>query len=151
MLFAEVVDGQMRLNQMGQIIQTVWDSLPEVYVGCKFDAFVIMPNHPHGVIVMGAPGRAIHESPLPPVPIAERRRMLLSKILGRFKMVTSKQINALRRSSGQPLWQRNYYEHVIRDGRSLNHIRQYIAANPVQWGFDLENPAASISLRRGDF
>ncbi|HSQ13512.1 MAG TPA: transposase, partial [Candidatus Deferrimicrobium sp.] len=77
-----------------------------------------------------------------------RRRMRLSKVLGRFKMVSAKQINALRGSSGQPLWQRNYYEHVIRDDRSLNRIRQYIADNPARWEFDLENPAASA--RRGD-
>ena len=84
------------------------------------------------------------------MPIAERRRMLLSKILGRFKMVTAKQINALRGSSGQPLWQRNYYEHVIRDDQSLNRIRQYIADNPAQWKFDFENPYFSASERRAD-
>jgi len=116
--------------------------LPQVDVGCKFDAFVTMPNHLHGAIVIGAPVGAIHESPLPPVPIAERRRRLLSKIFGRFKMVTAKQINALRGSSGQPLWQRNYYyEQVIRDDRSLNRIQQYIADNPAQWEFDCEKPS----------
>ena len=71
--------------------------------------------------------------------------MLLSKIIGRFKMVTAKQINGLRESSGSALWQRNYYEHVIRDDESLKRIRQYIADNPAQWEFDQENPAASIS------
>jgi putative transposase len=140
----------MRLIETGQIIQTVWDSLLQFYEGIELDAFVIMPNHVHGVIVIGEPVGAIHESPLPPMRIADRRRMRLSKILGRFKMITAKQINALRGSSGQPLWQRNYYDHVIRDDRSLNHIRQYIADNPAQWQFDLENPAASASVRRGD-
>jgi len=149
-LFGEVVDGQMRLNQTGQIIHTVWDSLPQFYVGCELDAFLIMPNHLHGVIVIGEPVGAIHESPLPPVRIADRRRMLLSKILGRFKMVSAKQINILQATQGKPVWQRNYYEHVIRDDRSLNRIRQYIADNPAQWEFDLENPAASASIRRGD-
>ena len=149
-LFGEVVDSQIHVNRTGQTIQTVWDNLPQFYEGIELDAFVIMPNHVHGVILIGEPVGAIHESPLPPVPIAERRRMLLSKILGRFKMVTAKQINALRGSSGQPLWQRNYYEHVIRDDQSLKRIRQYIADNPAQWKFDFENPYVSASERRAD-
>ena len=73
--------------------------------------------------------------------------MLLSKIIGRFKMVTAKQINALRKTSGLTVWQRNYYEHVVRDEVSLNRIRQYIADNPVQWEFDRENPAAGTIER----
>ncbi len=73
--------------------------------------------------------------------------MLLSKIIGRFKMVTAKQINALRKTSGLTVWQRNYYEHVVRDEVSLNRIRQYIADNPAQWEFDRENPAAGTIER----
>ncbi len=157
-LFGDVVNGQMKLNEAGKIIQPVWEGLPHSYEGIELNAFILMPNHVHGVIVISTQVGAIHESPLSSIGkspaivdrVSHRRRMLLAKLVGRFKMVTSKQINALRRSSGQPLWQRNYYEHVIRDGRSLNHIRQYIADNPVQWGFDLENPAASVSVRRGD-
>jgi len=76
--------------------------------------------------------------------------MLLSKIIGRFKMVTAKQINDLRQTRGSALWQRNYYEHIVRDEASLNRVRQYIADNPAQWEFDRENPAASASERRGD-
>ena len=79
--------------------------------------------------------------------IIDRRRMLLSKIIGRFKMVTAKQINALRETSGLTVWQRNYYEHVVRDKVSLNRIRQYIADNPAQWEFDRENPAAGTIER----
>ena len=72
--------------------------------------------------------------------------MLLSKIIGRFKMVSAKQINDLRQSQGSALWQRNYYEHIVRDEESLNRIRQYITDNPAQWEFDQENPA----VRRDD-
>ena len=73
--------------------------------------------------------------------------MLLSKIIGRFKMVSAKQINDLRQSRGRALWQRNYYEHIVRDTESLNRIRQYILDNPAQWEFDRENPEASTSER----
>jgi REP element-mobilizing transposase RayT len=71
--------------------------------------------------------------------------MLLSKVVGRFKMVSAKQVNDLRRTPGSALWQRNYYEHIVRDEESLNRIRQYIADNPAQWEFDRENPALIAS------
>ena len=154
-LFGVIVNGRMQLSGAGQIIQSVWDDLPQFYEGIELDAFVIMPNHVHGVIVIRAAVGAIHESPLRSKPsalvrIMDRRRMLLSKIIGRFKMVTSKQINIRRRTSGLPVWQRNYYEHVIRDEESLRRIRQYIVDNPAQWEFDRENPAVIASGRRGD-
>lgn len=139
----------MQLNEAGQIAQIAWEGLSQFYPRVELDAFVVMPNHVHGVIVIGPDAGAIHELTLRPKSSAlvrlERRRMLLSKIIGRFKMVTAKQINGLRESSGSALWQRNYYEHVIRDDESLKRIRQYIADNPAQWEFDQENPAASIS------
>ena len=156
-LFGDVVDGQMQLNEAGKIIQSVWYELPHSYEGVALNAFIITPNHVHGVIVISAPVGAIHESPLPSDKsrataerVPDRRRMLLAKLVGRFKMVTAKQINALRGSSGKPLWQRSYYEHVIRDDRSLNRIGQYIADNPAQWDFDCENPSVSASECRGD-
>jgi len=149
-LFGEVVDRHMQLNQAGRIICSVWDDLPRFYDGIELDAFVVMPNHVHGIVVIHQPVGAIHESPSHAVTVVQRRRMLLSKIVGRLKMVSAKQINALRGSSGQPLWQRNYYEHVIRDDGSLNRVRQYISDNPAQWEFDHENPAVSESERRGD-
>ena len=149
-LFGDVVDRHMQLNQAGLIICSVWDNLPRFYDGIELDAFVVMPNHVHGVVVINQPVGTIHDSPSHAVPVAQRRRMLLAKLIGRFKMVSAKQINALRGSSGQSLWQRNYYEHVIRDDGSLNRIRQYISDNPAQWEFDHENPAAFASERRGD-
>ena len=91
-----------------------------------------------------SPLQRIRESPARTVRVAERRRMLLSKVVGRFKMVSAKQINALRETSGTPIWQRNYYEHIICDDESLNRIRQYIADNPAQWDFDGENPVGAI-------
>jgi REP element-mobilizing transposase RayT len=66
--------------------------------------------------------------------------MLLPKIVGRFKMQSAKQINQLRHTLGQPVWQRNYYEHIIRNEDELNRIREYILNNPLKWEFDAENP-----------
>ena len=149
-LFGDVIDRHMQLNQAGLIIRSVWDNLPRLYDGIDLDAFIVKPNHVHGIVVINQPVGVIQESPTYAEPVAQRRRMLLSKIVGRLKMVSAKQINALRGSSGQPLWQRNYYEHVIRDEGSLKRIRQYFADNPAQWEFDHENPAVSALKCRGD-
>jgi REP element-mobilizing transposase RayT len=65
--------------------------------------------------------------------------MLLPKIIGRFKMNSSKQINAIRDTPGQSVWQRNYYEHIIRNERSLHKISEYIRTNPEKWTGDKEN------------
>jgi putative transposase len=148
-LFGNVVDGQMQLNEAGGIVLSVWGGLRQFYQGVELDAFVVMPNHVHGIIVIRPPVGAIHELPLPSksfvsARIASRRGMLLSKIIGRFKMVTAKEINGLRQSVGSALWQRNYYEHIVRDDESLNRIRQYIADNPAPWELDPENPAGTF-------
>jgi hypothetical protein len=67
--------------------------------------------------------------------------MLLPKIIGRFKMNVAKQINTIRNAPGQPIWQRNYYERIIRDENELEAIRQYIFENPLKWDMDNENPS----------
>jgi putative transposase len=103
------------------------------------DEFVVMPNHLHGIIFIeeldvGATGGSPFRS-------GPRRRSLGSFVSG-FKSATTKQINALRQTPGVLVWQRNYYEHVIRNEQSLDRIREYIANNPARWDFDRENPAA---------
>jgi REP element-mobilizing transposase RayT len=149
-LFGNVVDGEMRLSPYGRVAQDKWNELPTHYPNAVLDTFVVMPNHIHGIIVIsvGAVG-AIHESPLQPplqqpMDITQRRLMLLPKIVGRFKMNSAKRINEMRGTSGLPVWQRNYYEPVIRNDKSLNKIREYIINNPAQWEFDRENPVGAI-------
>ena len=96
-----------------------------------------MPNHIHGVIVISeAMGRATGRSPLQSGP----SRRSLGAFVGGFKAVITKRFNALRGSPGTPVWQRNYFEQVIRSEDSLKRIRQYILDNPVRWEFDRENP-----------
>ena len=68
--------------------------------------------------------------------------MLLPKIIGYFKMNTAKRINKLRQTPGVPVWQRNYYERVIRNERELNAVRDYIRHNPLNWALDHDNPQA---------
>ena len=131
--FGEIANGKMQPNACAQIVQAIWDELPSRYPEAKTDAFVIMPNHVHGIIVVGA----IHELPLQ---LISRRHMLIPKLVGWFKMNTAKRINKIRHTPGIPLWQRNYWEHVIRSEDSLNNIREYIVNNPLRWHLDKQNP-----------
>ncbi|HPQ13413.1 MAG TPA: hypothetical protein PLQ60_08105 [Paludibacteraceae bacterium] len=86
---------------------------------------------------MGYYVEAIHELPLQQQNTREiRRKMLLPKIIGYFKMNAAKQINKLQQSQNQLIWQRNYYEHIIRNDNELNRIRQYIFDNPLKWEND---------------
>ena len=74
-------------------------------------------------------------------------RRSLGAIIGSFKSATAKRINALRGTSGAPIWQRNYHEHIIRSDESLNRIRQYILDNPAQWATDREKPVHAFRLK----
>jgi putative transposase len=138
-IFGEVIDEEMRLSREGNIVNQEIKKIPEYYPNIEMDTFIIMPNHIHGIIVLTEPVGAIHESPLRMTQY-QRRIMKLPKIIGRYKMITAKEINILRRSSGVPIWQRGYYEHIIRNERELNNIHDYIANNPVKWFYDDENP-----------
>ncbi|GAI21596.1 unnamed protein product [marine sediment metagenome] len=133
----------MQLSPAGAIVEAFWKDLPSRYPNVELDVFMVMPNHVHGIIMM--PVGAIHELPL--CQQTSRRRMLLPKIVGYIKMNTAKRINRLRNAHGVPIWQRNYYEHVIRNEESLNSIRQYIAENPLHWALDEENQI-NISVRQ---
>lgn len=138
-LFGEVVDGEMRLNDVGKLVRDEWLRTRNIHPNVELDAFVVMPNHFHGISIINDSVGAIHESPLQ-MTMTQRRNMALPKLIGRFKMLSSKRINEMRGTLGVPVWQRNYYEHIIRNLESLNRIREYIANNPLQWMLDRENP-----------
>jgi len=146
-LFGEIVDGEMRLNECGEIVDNIWQKLPNRFPNIELDQFMVMPNHFHGIIKIVSVG-AIHELPLhrESQPPRQRRKMLLPKIIGYFKMNTAKQINIIRQNPGTPVWQRNYYEHVIRQGTELDETRTYIQNNPTNWDTDTEN----TTRRRGN-
>ncbi len=130
---------------MGAVADACWRAIPGHYPNVRLDEFVIMPNHVHGVIVIADNNvGAIHESPQnigAHIQVAGRDLPLqnmanVSKIIGRFKMNAAKQINILRGTPGVPVWQRNYYEHIVRDDDALRRIRQYVRNNPAQWQDD---------------
>jgi len=150
-LFGEVADGEMRLNDAGRMVHDVWNDLPRHYAGVELDAFVVMPNHVHAiVIIVGAglkPAPTVRAG-LKPAPTKHG----LPEIVRGFKTFSSRRINEMRQTSGVAVWQRNYYEHIVRDEESLNRIREYVVNNPLRWEWDRENPTvkAGPSRSHGD-
>ncbi|MCL6641864.1 MAG: transposase [Candidatus Bipolaricaulota bacterium] len=142
-LFGEVVDGEMQLNEYGHIALECWKEIPLHFPQAELDAFVVMPNHVHGIIVIiDVDVGATHASPLPLSSDARPRgpqRQSVSSIVGSFKSAATKHINEYRGTPGAPVWQRNYYEHIIRNDESLHRIREYIETNPARWALDREN------------
>lgn len=159
----EVVDGTMILNEIGKMVKTIWDELPH-YFSMELDAFVIMPNHLHGIIIVGAQFIApsfqrwpkeslLHGTEKNPIDqnLANKKQgtmnreqgamnsapTRLGKIVRTFKALCTCLIRKKQFGFG---WQRNYHEHIIRNENDLNRIREYIAFNPARWAEDEENP-----------
>jgi REP element-mobilizing transposase RayT len=185
-LFGQIVDGEMHLSAAGQMVQRTWDEIPDHYPGVDIDAFVVMPNHVHGIIVLdpgqprgvaptdhdvGAGPRAcpdiaptddvragpracpdiaptddVRAGPRACPDDAATTAQSLSDVVHRFKTLTTRRYTDGVKQCGWPaypgrVWQRNYYEHIIRDEDNLNRIRRYIIDNPARWTADGENPA----------
>jgi REP element-mobilizing transposase RayT len=148
-LFGDILDGHMRLNECGGIVAWTWQDLPNHAPNVALDAFVLMPNHVHGIIVItdtvGAgsePAPTTEPAPTEPTP-ANTKRYALPEIVRQFKTFSARRINKCRGTPGVAVWQRNYYEHILRSEESLNRVRQYILNNPHRWTYDRQNPAAT--------
>ena len=149
-LFGEVTDGEMALNEIGKIAQDEWLRSATVRAEVVLDAFCVMPNHLHGVVmirrdvsaaVVGATGRSPLQSERNRVPHAcgPGRRSLGALIAG-FKAAATRRINEARSTPGQAIWQRGYYDRIIRDDDELAGITEYVLGNPRSWTADRENP-----------
>jgi len=193
-MFGHITGGVMQLNPFGAVVREVWNELTRHYAYIELDAFVVMPNHVHGIIIfvddvddVGAGLKPAHdraglrpaptglapvvcrgvgaglkparnragmkpahdraglrpahtERTLNPTKPGRIKRHGLPEIVRAFKSFSARRINEIRLSPAVPVWQRNYYEHVIRDVDSLNRIREYIVNNPARWADDKENP-----------
>ena len=139
-LFGNVVDGEMVLNEAGRIVEWTWYDLSNHVDDIELDEFVVMPNHVHGIIIIHdnrIVGAGSEPAPTEPAPT---KRHGLPEIIRQFKTFSGKRINQWRGATGIPVWQRNYWEHIIRDENDLNRIREYINNNPFDWESDNENP-----------
>jgi len=149
-LFGEVVNGEMELAKFGLVAKQQWEKLPKRFPNIELGAFVIMPNHMHGIIVItdgrGTAGiRNDHD-------VESSRRALTHEqfqkpvkgsvptIVRSYKSAVAYRINLMRKTQGIPVWQRNYWEHIIRNQQDLQNKTDYIEANPMLWDEDNENP-----------
>jgi REP element-mobilizing transposase RayT len=147
LLFGKIADDAMCPSSYGQIVQDVWAGLPQHYPHVTLDSFVVMPNHIHGIIFFADNADTAADAdaadvgagfkPACPVPAI---RHGLPELIRAFKTFSARRINEARHTPGISIWQRNYYEHVTRNERSLNAIREYIVNNPQRWAEDSENP-----------
>ena len=120
-LLGHIENGEIKLNELGEIVHETWLDLPNHYAEIGLDEFIIMPNHIHGIVIMKS---------------SSAKRHALPEIMRALKTFSARRINAQRGVSGIPVWQRNYYEHVIRDESSYLKITEYIQTNPLQWEKD---------------
>ncbi len=150
-LFGEVVEGEMNINNYGRIVDECWHTILEHFSIVELGAYVVMPNHIHGIIIIadvhpradafasarrGTPWRAPTDNLEKfgrPVPGS------LANIIRQYKSSVTRKI--VQQLGGAPnIWQRNYFEHIIRDPDDLNRITRYIESNPTAWEADEENP-----------
>ena len=139
--FGTVIAGEMQLNALGEIVRDEWLRTAAVWPQVGLDAFIIMPNHLRGIIMIDQPVGAHCMRPPTSIEPGARSAPLrrpansLGSIIAGFKGAATRQINSMTGAT-LPLWQRNYYEHVIRNTADLDAIRDYITANPARWDDD---------------
>lgn len=138
-LFGEIINGEVNLNQNGETVCGCWNAMNAHFPYLSLDSFIVMPNHIHGIIWIVDSEWARHASPLHEQPRGPKSKSV-GAIVGSFKSAVTKRINQTREKHGIPVWQRNYYEHIIRDDDDMNRIRGYIEGNPARWAEDEENP-----------
>jgi REP element-mobilizing transposase RayT len=128
-IFAETRSGKLELNTSGRAVESCWVEIPVHFDSVELDAFVVMPNHVHGVVVLtAASGPA------------------LPTIVGSFKSAASRAISLIRRGASRgPVWQRGYYERVVRSDAELEAIREYVIGNPAVWCVDPRARRTSLS------
>jgi putative transposase len=114
LLFGAIADGLMNLSSMGQIAQEEWFKTARIRAEIRLHEFVVMPNHIHGIIEITGD-------------------VTLGKVVRGYKSAVTAQINSLAGNDGIAVWQRNYYEHIIRDEQSYQNISAYIQTNPQRW------------------
>jgi len=147
-LFGHVVDGAMELSPYGEIVREEWfrTAVVRPCVRLHENEFTVMPNHVHGILwIVGDPVGAT--GPVAPTTMTTDdvhrphgpASGSIGAIMAQFKSVVTKRINIARRSPGASVWQRNYYEHIIRNDRALHAIRRYIVDNPRRWQWDRYN------------
>ena len=154
-LFGNVMDGVMVMNDCGENAKNYWLIIPQHFPNVLLDEFVIMPNHVHGIITIQTKNDVhVGVQNFEPLHVEHQQQKLQQKHhQNRYQHIIPKSIGSIVRgfkigvtkwfrqnNDIYKVWQRNYYEHIIRNENELIKIREYIQNNPLKWEFDRENP-----------
>ena len=120
-IFGTISEGAVVPSDRGTIAIECWREIPHKYPAIALDAYVVMPNHVHGVLLFPDAGQALPN---------------LGQVVNWYKALVCKSVRRMSSSSRAVIWQRNYYDHVVRDEQDLDRIRQYILYNPGRWEED---------------
>ena len=137
-LFGEIIDGAMRLNHAGELVAEEWIKTAAIRHEIELDEWVVMPNHVHGILVItdgSGTGDRRCGGDRPVAPTGPQPRSIGAVMAG-FKSAVTRRINELRQMPGAKIWQRNYWEHIVRNESELNRIREYNRNNPARWECD---------------
>ncbi len=142
-VFGEVTDNTSLLNRLGLLVSQCWSDIPAHFQHVSLDEFVVMPNHLHGIVLLSTADNDWNATNRGGLPGGSRPRLripTLADIVGAFKSAVTRRLNELRGTPAARLWQRSYYEHVIRNETALQEVRRYIVENPIKWQLDDDNP-----------
>ena len=142
-VFGDVQNSNVVLSPIGEIVYQCWNEIPNNFNSVKLYVFIVMPNHLHGIVVMTNDCRGVQlNAPTRNASnfygLISPKQKTLSVIIRTFKAAVTTQCRKNNYHFFE--WQRNYYEHIVRNEDELNRIREYIINNPLQWQFDKENP-----------
>ncbi len=141
-IFGDVTLGEVHLSPAGEAVRNVWLDLPGRFPRVVCLELVVMPNHLHGVLALTSPIHEKDKGAVSSAPASEHRGFRnagLPEIIRAFKSLSAIRVNQILGRRGVPVWQRNYYEHIIRDEKGFGQIREYILRNPERWNWDPEN------------
>jgi len=139
-VLGSITNGEMKPSGLGELVWSAWRDLPNHHDHIDVDAFVVMPNHVHGIVVIGNAGTAGRAPTGTRTTFGKPRPATLATIMRSFKAAVTRQANRSLKTPGATLWQRNYYDRVIRNEKEWDALRQYIFDNLANWAADAENP-----------
>lgn len=145
----------MRLNQCGQIAHDEWYKSAEIRDEIELDEFIVMPNHIHGIVIIRRGDRpvtptesVVHNKSVVKTINGPKPKSIGAMIAG-YKSAVTTRINSIRQTPGKKIWQRNYYDHIIRDENEYDQITEYIKSNPKNWKTDDHHPKNTYGQSAG--
>ncbi len=133
-IFGEIQNEEVLLNSFGKTLEEEWYRVPLIRPEITLDKFVVMPNHVHGIRWINEAATSVGIGRTSRAPL-QRKPRSLSSCMAQFKATVTYRIRAMAPEHTN-VWQRNYYERVIRSERELDDIRRYIIENPIKWEMD---------------